>query len=89
MNRPLVEVQLANVATAAVIGYVGWGEHVVALGLAPVIAGALDREMPVLVGVNGLNLPLYLDFSGGLSEALPAVEATAADWCLQGVANHA
>lgn len=54
-------------------------------GLVPVISDALARGLPVLVGVNGLNLPLYLDFAGGLSDALPATEETVAAWCLQGL----
>ena len=54
-------------------------------GLVPVISDALARGLPVLVGVNGLNLPLYLDFAGGLSAALPATEETVAAWCLQGL----
>ncbi|MFC3088570.1 DUF2478 domain-containing protein [Tabrizicola soli] len=57
-------------------------------GLVPVISEALARGMTVLVGVNGLNLPLYLDFAGGLSEALPADEAVATGWCLAGVCDH-
>ena len=57
-------------------------------GLVPVISEALARGMTVLVGVNGLNLPLYLDFAGGLSEALPAEEAAATGWCLAGVCDH-
>lgn len=54
-------------------------------GLVPVISDALARGLPVLVGVNGLNLPLYLDFAGGLSDALPATEETVAAWGLQGL----
>ena len=54
-------------------------------GLVPVISEALERGMTVLVGVNGLNLPLYLDFASGLSDALPATEETVAAWCLQGL----
>lgn len=54
-------------------------------GLVPVISDALARGLPVLVGVNGLNLPLYLDFAGGLSKALPDTEEVVAEWCRQGV----
>lgn len=54
-------------------------------GLVPVISDALARGLPVLVGVNGLNLPLYLDFAGGLSKALPDTEKVVAEWCRQGV----
>ncbi|MDT1060884.1 DUF2478 domain-containing protein [Paracoccus sp. CPCC 101403] len=51
-------------------------------GLAPTIAEALDRGLPVLVGVNGLNLPPFLEFSGGLAQALPPDPQVIRDWCL-------
>mgnify|MGYP001765703459 CR=1 FL=1 len=57
-------------------------------GLVPVISDALARGMPVIVGVNALNLPLFLDFAGGLSTALPADVQAASAWCLEGVAGH-
>ena len=65
MNRPLVEVQLANVATAAVIGYVGWGEHVVALGLAPVIA-YVWAQSPNRLGAGLALFAYYAAISRGL-----------------------
>ncbi len=49
-------------------------------GFVPVIAAALDRGLPVLVGVNALNLPAFETFAGGLAEALPAEPAAIADW---------
>ena len=51
-------------------------------GLIPVIGEALGRGIPVLVGVNGLNLPDFLAFADGLAEGLPADVAKVADWCL-------
>ncbi len=51
-------------------------------GLSGVIAEALDRDMPVLVGVNGLNLPAFLAFAGGLATELAPDAAAIADWCL-------
>lgn len=57
-------------------------------GLVPVISEALARGMTVLVGVNALNLPLYLDFAGGLSESLPEDETAATGWCLAGASDH-
>lgn len=50
-------------------------------GLAALIAEALDREIPVLLGVNGLNLPAFEDFAGGLAEALPGDRTRVLDWC--------
>ncbi|MBK8438702.1 MAG: DUF2478 domain-containing protein [Rhodobacter sp.] len=50
-------------------------------GLVPVIAEALERGLPVLVCVNGLNLSAFLGFSGGVAQALPADAGLAAEWC--------
>jgi hypothetical protein len=52
-------------------------------GLVPVIAEAVGRGLPILVGVNGLNLPGFLQFAAGLAEALPSAPAAVADWALQ------
>jgi hypothetical protein len=50
-------------------------------GLVPVIAEALERGLPVLIGVNGLNLAAFLAFAGDEVAALPSDERTIADWC--------
>ncbi|WP_372573719.1 DUF2478 domain-containing protein [Ruegeria jejuensis] len=39
-------------------------------GFRPVIADALEREIPVLVGVNGLNLDRFQEFAGGIADVL-------------------
>lgn len=45
-------------------------------GLCPAITRALDQGMPVLVGVNALNLPDFIRFSDGLARELsPTPEA--------------
>lgn len=49
-------------------------------GFVPLIAEALERGMPVLVGVNGLSLAEFLAFAGDLAEPLPASPEAAADW---------
>lgn len=54
-------------------------------GLAPVIAEALHRGLPVLVGVNGLNLAALLAFAEEDIQGLPTNAAAVADWCLAGV----
>lgn len=51
-------------------------------GLSVVIADALERDLPVLVGVNGLNLPAFLKFSGGLATELTPDAQEISDWCL-------
>lgn len=51
-------------------------------GLVPVIAEALHRGIPVLVGVNGLNLAAFLVFAGEQIEGLPTGVEDVADWCV-------
>ena len=40
-------------------------------GFAPLIATALERDIPVIVGVNDLNRPAFDAFAGGLATTLP------------------
>ena len=58
-------------------------------GLVPVIAEALDRGMPVLVGVNALNLPDFATFTDGQAIALPSDLAHVIDWCNENAAPAA
>lgn len=51
-------------------------------GYVPLIAAALDIGTPVLIGVNGLNLPELLTFAGGLARELPGDPQVIADWVL-------
>lgn len=56
-------------------------------GLTNVIAAALERGLPVLVGVNRLNLPAFLEFTGGMvTELVPDAESIA-DWCLSALTS--
>lgn len=50
-------------------------------GLVPVIAEALERGIPVLIGVNGLNLAAFLVFAGEDVIALPTDAPSVAAWC--------
>jgi hypothetical protein len=50
-------------------------------GLVPVIAEALERGLPVLIGVNGLNLAAFLMFAGEEVSALPTDASSVANWC--------
>jgi nucleoside-triphosphatase THEP1 len=50
-------------------------------GLVPVIAEALELGLPVLIGVNGLNLAAFLAFAGAEASPLPAEPVNIADWC--------
>jgi hypothetical protein len=58
-------------------------------GLVPVIAAAVERGLPVLVGVNGLNLPAFLDFTGGLATALPPEPDAIVRWALAAASAEA
>lgn len=51
-------------------------------GLTGTIAKALESDMPVLVGVNGLNLRPFLTFSDHLAKCLPADVDPIVEWCL-------
>ncbi len=51
-------------------------------GLAPVIADALGRGLPVLLGVNRMNADAFAGFADGLAEALPADQQAVLRWCL-------
>lgn len=58
-------------------------------GMVPVIAAAVEQGLPVLVGVNGLNLPAFLGFADGMAEPLPADPETIAAWALAAAAPAA
>lgn len=49
-------------------------------GFRSVIAAALDREMPVLVGLNALNREAFDKFSGGLATELLTEVGAILDW---------
>lgn len=51
-------------------------------GYVPLISDALEKGVPVLIGVNTLNLPELLAFAGDLAEALPGDPRAIADWAL-------
>lgn len=49
-------------------------------GFRSVIAEALARDIPVLVGLNGLNRAAFEAFTEGCGDHLPADAAILADW---------
>lgn len=57
-------------------------------GLASVIAEALHRDIPVLVGVNGLNLAAFLAFAGVDIEGLATCPDTVVEWCLSAIVRQ-
>lgn len=50
-------------------------------GLAPIVAEALELGLPVLIGVNGLNLAAFLIFAGEAAQALHADVFAVTNWC--------
>jgi len=56
-------------------------------GYVPLIGQALEADIPVLVGVNGLNLPGFLSFADGMAQALDPEPAVIADWIEGGLAE--
>ncbi len=54
-------------------------------GLVGIIAEAVARDMPVIVGVNRLNLEPFLTFADGLAAPLDAEPQAVADWALGAV----
>lgn len=57
-------------------------------GLVPVIAEALELGLPVLIGVNGLNLAAFLAFAGEDVSPLPADPLSVATWCKAAVTKE-
>jgi hypothetical protein len=51
-------------------------------GYVPLIADALARGLPVLMGVSALNLDDLLAFTGGMARELPKDPRLIADWAL-------
>lgn len=49
-------------------------------GFRPLIAEALARDVPVLLGVNGLNHAAFKEFSGGYAEEVAADATALAVW---------
>lgn len=50
-------------------------------GFRPVIARALELEVPVLIGLNRANLDGFEAFAGGAAEVLPAEPEALRLWC--------
>ncbi|MGY6697075.1 MAG: DUF2478 domain-containing protein [Roseinatronobacter sp.] len=58
-------------------------------GFAPLIGEAISLRIPVIVGVNGANLPAFELFADGMAEALPPDLFHVTDWCLRAGLAHA
>lgn len=49
-------------------------------GMRVVIADALEQGMPVVLGVNGVNVDAFQEFTGGIGEASPCDVGVLANW---------
>ena len=52
-------------------------------GMVPAIILALELGIPVLIGVNALNLPALELFAGDILQKLPTAKASVLEWCFQ------
>ena len=84
----LVEADLAKGADCVIINKFGKHEaegH----GFRTVIAEALAQGLPVLVGVNTLNLPAFLEFTAGTARRLQPQSGTLEDWLVSEIRRAA
>jgi nucleoside-triphosphatase THEP1 len=58
-------------------------------GFHPVIVSALERGVPVLVGVNDLNRPAFESFAAGLAVKLPDSPRAVLGWITPHLRRHA
>lgn len=56
-------------------------------GFCAAIAAALERGVPVLVGVSTPCLEAFAAFAGDMAEKLPPHAETLRDWCLKAIAE--
>jgi hypothetical protein len=54
-------------------------------GLRPALVAAVERQIPVLVGVNGLYLPYFEVFTSGLATRLPPDPLAILAWSLRSI----
>lgn len=81
----LVAASLAGGADVLIINKFGKHEAE-GRGFRAVIAEALALGIPVIVGVNGLNLASFEEFAGGLASRLPPDCETLAAWASRAIA---
>ena len=75
----LVEARLAPAPDLLIINKFGKHEAE-GRGFRPLIAEALARDIPVLLGVNALNRNAFEDYSGGYAEEVSADAISLAAW---------
>ena len=75
----LVDAALENGADCLIINKFG-KQEANGRGFRNTIAEALVRELPVLVGLNGLNLEAFQTFAGDMAEQLPSDPTRVVEW---------
>ena len=83
----LVERRLDGEADALLINKFGKHEAQ-GRGFRMAIAKALEAGLPVLVGLNALNLRAFEEFTDGLAEAIPPDESLLLDWLVEAIGEH-
>jgi hypothetical protein len=78
----LVSASLAHGADILIVNKFGKHEAE-GRGFRTVIAEALALGIPVIAGVNALNLPAFEEFAGGLATRLPPDFDRLADWAVK------
>lgn len=74
-----VEASLAEGADCLIVNKFG-KQEAEGRGFRPLIAEALSRGMPVLVGLNRLNADAFEAFTAGMAVELPPEEGALLDW---------
>jgi hypothetical protein len=80
----LVTASLAGGADVLIVNKFGKHEAE-GRGFRAVIAEALALDIPVIVGVNGLNMPGFEEFAGGLASRMPPDCEALAAWVVAAV----
>lgn len=85
LNPEALEIAVSEVerrlAGAVVLIVNKFGKHEAeGRGFRSLIAEAMGRGIPVIVGVNGLNLAAFEVFAGGLARPLPSQTDAVLDW---------
>lgn len=84
----LVEAELAKGVDCLIVNKFGKHEAE-GRGFRPVIADALARDIPVLVGINRLNRDAFLDFIGGFATELEPELLVLEDWLRSAINDDA
>lgn len=82
----LVEREVARGADCLIINKFGKHEAE-GRGFRHVIADAIARGMPVLVGLNKLNREGFLEFSGGMASEVQPLVSAIEDWLKSAISN--